>query len=205
MASCAQDLAPTVDVLDNLFSPISSNDFIKNYFGKSFLHVQGTKGRFKRLVPWSELNRILEKNRLEPPRLKLFQSGKPIAPDKYLATLGDMGSLLKAAELTNLLAQGATLIVNAFEDLYEPVRELALSLERVFRINIQVNLYASWRTDQGFPLHYDDHDTVILQIAGSKHWEVYRPTLLYPLEETKDVKRAEEPTEEPIWDRILAD
>jgi len=205
MASYARELTPSVNVLDDILSPISSNEFIENYFGKSFLHVAGTKGKFTRLVPWSELNRILEKHRLEPPRLNLFQAGESVAADKYLTKLDDMGPRLRAAELTNLLAQGATLIVNAFEDLYEPVGKLAAEMERIFRINIQANLYAGWRTDHGFLLHYDDHDTVILQIAGRKHWRVYRPTRLYPLGDKKDVEGAKQPTEEPIWDNILED
>jgi ribosomal protein L16 Arg81 hydroxylase len=202
MASYAQNLVASASALENILSPMSSNEFIDNHFGKSFLHVRGTKGKFSDLVPWSKLNRILEEHRLEPPRLRLFQAGKPVAPEKYL-TQGGRELRLQAAEVTNLLAQGATLIVDAFDELYRPVRELAVSLERVFRINVQVNLYAGWRTDQGFDLHYDKHDTLILQVAGRKHWKVYRPTRLHPL--GKDVEPAEEPTSEPTWDNILDD
>jgi ribosomal protein L16 Arg81 hydroxylase len=204
MASYAQNLVASASALENILSPMSSNEFIDNHFGKSFLHVRGTKGKFSDLVPWSKLNQILEEHRLQPPRLRLYQAGKPVAPEKYLTQDG-RGLLLQAAEVTNLLAQGATLIVDAFDELHRPVRELAVSLERVFRINVQVNLYAGWRTDQGFDLHYDKHDTLILQVAGRKHWKVYRPTRLYPLEKEKDVERAKEPTEEPIWDNILND
>jgi len=66
-------------------------------------------------------------------------------------------------------------------------------------------MYAGWRTDQGFLVHYDDHDTVILQVAGRKHWKVYRPTRLHPLEQGKDAEPAEKPVDEPIWDSILED
>jgi ribosomal protein L16 Arg81 hydroxylase len=200
MASYAQQLAPSV--LDDILSPMGADEFVGYYFGKSFLHVPGTKGKFGDLVPWNKLNRILEEHKLEPPRLSLYQAGKPIDPDKYL-TRDSPRLRLQTAEFTNLLAQGATLIVDAFDELYRPVRELAVALERVFRIGIRANLYAGWRTDQGFELHYDNHDTFILQVAGRKHWKVYRPTRLYPLD--KDVEHAEEPIEEPIWDNILND
>jgi hypothetical protein len=205
MTSCAQQLNPDLIVLQDILSPMSHDEFINRYFGRSFCHIQGPEGKFSNLLPWNALNRILEEHRLGPPRLRLFQSGKPIPKDKYLFPPDKHGTSLRAPELTNLLAQGATLIVDAFDELYPPVRELAEALEHVFRIYVQVNMYAGWRTDQGFLLHYDEHDTVILQIAGRKHWQVYRPTRLYPLEEGKDAQPAKKPDEGPIWDNIMND
>jgi ribosomal protein L16 Arg81 hydroxylase len=205
VASYAQRLHRSVNLLDNVLSPMSGEEFIERYFGKSFLHIPGARGKFTNLVPWNELNRILEEHRLAPPRLKLFQAGKPIRSNKYLSATDKFGSVLQSAQLTNLLAQGATLIIDAFDELHMPVRQLAMELERVFRIQVQVNLYAGWRTDPGFLLHYDDHDTVVLQIAGRKHWKVYPPTRLYPLAEGKDVEVAEKPVGEPIWDDMFDD
>ncbi len=184
---------------------MSSKEFIDSHFAKSFLHLPGTNGKFSSLVPWNELNRILTEHRLVPPRLKLFQAGRSIPKEKYLSAPDKFGHHLQAAAFTHLLAQGATLILDAFDELYGPVRELAVALERIFRIYVQVNLYAGWRTDQGFLLHYDEHDTIILQVSGRKHWKVYRPTRLYPLEEGVDAELAEKPVEEPIWDGILED
>jgi ribosomal protein L16 Arg81 hydroxylase len=204
MASYAQELVPSAGVLDNILSPMSSDEFVEHYLGQSFLHLQGTNGKFIALMPWTKLNQILEEHRLAPPRLRLFQSGREIDADKYL-TQDRLGPRLQAAELTNLLAQGATLIVDAVDELYGPVHELAVGLERIFRVGVRANLYAGWRTDKGFDIHFDNHDTVILQIAGRKHWKVYSPTRLHPLEKGKDVERAQEPTGEPIWDDILKD
>src|SRR5229473_900931 len=101
-------LGRSVSVLDEILSPMDSDEFLKHYFGKSFVHVPGLIGKFSNLVPWNELNRILEEHRLAPPRLRLFQSAKEIPPEKYLSKADRYGRRLKAAELTNLLAQGAT-------------------------------------------------------------------------------------------------
>jgi ribosomal protein L16 Arg81 hydroxylase len=205
MASYSKELVSCVSLLDNILSPMSSEDFLDNYFGKSFLHLPGPTGKFSSLIPWSELNRVLEEQRLAPPRLKLFRDGKEIDPEKYLHLPKGPDPRLKAAEFTNLLGQGATLIVDQFDELYRPVRELAVALERVFRIHIQANLYAGWRTDQGFLLHYDEHDALIVQVAGRKRWQVYGPTRLYPLDKGKDAETAEKPTGEPFWDSVLED
>jgi ribosomal protein L16 Arg81 hydroxylase len=42
---------------------------------------------------------------------------------------------------------------------------------------------------------------MILQLAGRKHWKVYRPTRLHPLKE--DIEKAPTPTADPVWDGIL--
>jgi ribosomal protein L16 Arg81 hydroxylase len=205
MATCSQELAPPVSALDTILSPMTTQDFIETYFGQSFLHLAGHKGKFSHFLPWSELNRILEEHRLAPPRLKLFRSGKEIDPVNYLRLPRSAEATIKAAEFTNLLGSGATLVVDEVDELYRPIRELALALERVFRVRVGVNLYAGWRTDEGFLLHYDHHDTVILQVAGRKHWLVYEPTRLYPLEQGRDTEEADKPSAKPIWDGIFED
>ena len=65
-----------------------------------------------------------------------------------------------------------------------------------------VNLYAGWRTENGFPVHWDDQDVLILQLEGRKHWKVWEPTRLYPFKE--DVEVAPAPSGEPILDQILS-
>ena len=84
-----------------------------------------------------------------------------------------------------------------------PITHLAESLERVFRVRIQVNAYAGWRTSHGFDLHWDDHDVFILQIAGRKKWKVYGMTRKYPL--ARDVEPATDKPDTPLWEGMLED
>ena len=71
------------------------------------------------------------------------------------------------------LREGATLVLDAVDELHPPVRDVAEALEGVFRVRVQVNGYAGWRTSHGFDLHFDDHDVFVLQIAGRKDWKIY--------------------------------
>ena len=45
------------------------------------------------------------------------------------------------------------------------------------RSYVQVNCYLSYDAS-GFGAHWDDHDVVVIQLAGRKHWEVHEPTEL---------------------------
>jgi hypothetical protein len=105
--------------------------------------------------------------------------------------------------LTEQLRRGATLVVDAVDELYQPLDDLAAGLERVFREHVQINAYAGWRTQRGFDLHWDDHDVFILQVTGRKRWSVYAATRPYPV--ARDIEPNQKPAEEPLWDAILED
>ena len=47
-----------------------------------------------------------------------------------------------------------------------------------FRAYVQVNCYLSYGDASGFGPHWDDHDVVVIQLAGRKHWEVHEPSEL---------------------------
>jgi ribosomal protein L16 Arg81 hydroxylase len=187
---------------DEVISPLTREKFLTNYWGKSFVRLPGRPRRFEPLLQWSELNQILEQHRLQPPRFRLFQDGKPVEPSRYLSLRAEGSpASLKSADLMNCLYAGATLVLDQVDELAPRVRELAADFEDVLRIYTTVNLYAGWRTQKGLDLHWDSQDTIILQLDGRKHWKVYRPTRLHPLK--KDVDKPSEPKEDPVWDGIL--
>ncbi|MCA1630198.1 MAG: cupin domain-containing protein, partial [Acidobacteria bacterium] len=106
-------------------------------------------------------------------------------------------------DLNSQLRDGATLVLDAVEELHAPLTALAESLELAFRERVQINLYAGWRTSRGFDLHWDDHDVFILQVAGRKRWRVYGETRPSPV--ANDVEPAPKPTRDPLWEDTLED
>jgi hypothetical protein len=105
--------------------------------------------------------------------------------------------------LTQQLRGGGTLIVDRVDEFYEPLSMLAEDLEFRLRVKVQVNLYAGWRSEPGFDVHWDKHDVFILQIAGRKHWKVYGYTRPFPLAD--DIEPNTAPPETPIWDGMLTE
>ena len=209
MSSSAQAISNVLPArpedLAGILAPEPLDTFLSETFGQSFLHVQGEAGKFAGLLPWEELNAILEEHRLQPPRLRLTREGKPVPSDSYLSFQTDRKGQpiprLNAAALTTHLREGATLVLDAVDELQRPVRRIAENLERVFRTRIQVNGYAGWRTSHGFDLHWDDHDVFVLQVAGRKHWKIYGQTRPYPLK--RDIEPADVPPTEVLWEGLL--
>ncbi len=196
------------DQLAKLLEPCLTEEFLNSSWGQTHRHVRGWPGKFSHLLPWERLNEILRRHRLEPPRLRLTRDGKSIASSTYLRhILSGRGRLsiprLLPVELTAELRLGATLVLDAVDELYQPLEELAEGLERSLHEHIQINAYAGWRTSRGFDLHWDDHDVFILQVAGRKRWSIYGMTRPFPL--MRDVEIACKPEGAPLWEGTLED
>ncbi|MFE3205772.1 JmjC domain-containing protein [Embleya sp. NPDC059237] len=107
---------------------------------------------------------------------------------------------LQPAHLHERLAAGATLVLDAVGELHHPLGEFAQDLERFVRTGVQINAYASWTAVEGFGIYWDDHDTVVVQLDGSKRWRLYGPTRIAPLH--RDVAVPEPPPQTPIADLV---
>jgi hypothetical protein len=195
--------------LSKLLEPCAPEEFLASSWGRGFKHVRGTRGKFAHLMPWSRLNDVLTQHRLDAPRLRLMRDGKPVPVSDYTrhTTTGGKRKAtiprLRAAELTDQLRAGATLILDAVDELHAPLTRLAAALELAFRERVQINLYAGWRTSHGFDLHWDEHDVFILQVAGRKRWRIYGETRSHPI--SNDIEPAPRPTSDPLWEETLED
>jgi ribosomal protein L16 Arg81 hydroxylase len=190
--------------LEDVIAPVTPKEFVDRYLGREILAVSGVTCRFVSLLPWEDLNAALNGIRVVGPRMRLYQDGKSLRPDLYLGTPEHgYGSQIKGAEFERLLAAGATLALDRVDELFPPIRDLARAFEQAFRIHTRVNLYAGWRTQSGLDLHFDGHDTMILQVHGRKRWTIYRPTHVHPFKD--DIAAAERPSEVPVWEGVLED
>jgi hypothetical protein len=193
--------------LSRLLEPHTAEEFLASSWGQTYRHIRGQRGKFASLLPWERLNEILRQHRLDFPRLRLMRDGKSIPVSSYLRHVsGGRGKQtiprLQPVKFTTHLRAGATLVLDAVHELYEPLEELAAALEFIFHERIQINSYAGWHTSRGFDLHWDDHDVFILQVTGRKHWSIYGETRPHPLAgETNNPK----PEGDAIWEATLED
>ncbi|AQA00237.1 hypothetical protein BWQ93_18570 [Sphingopyxis sp. QXT-31] len=162
-------------VLADLVAPLQVADFLAQYWNRAFHAWPGQAGRFAALIGWDEINHVLTTQRLEPPRLILVKGGKNVATERFVHVSGN-NRRIDAGAVTAQLAQGATLVLSFVDEMVPRIGVLADRLSGELGARCNINLYAGWRADNGFDLHWDRHDVFILQVAGRKHWRVHRPT-----------------------------
>src|SRR5688500_11127199 len=103
-------------IAHEIFAPLTAEQFLREVWNRSPIHLPGKAGRFEDLLEWDSLARLLETRPLEPPRIALTRNGKAIAETLYLTRLNGL-TYLNAGALSLLLDQGATLIINSVEAL----------------------------------------------------------------------------------------
>lgn len=186
-------------MLAEMLAPVSLDQFFNDYWTRQFLHLAGPSDKFEELFSWDVLNHVLETHRFTSTRLRLVKAGADIEAARYL-----VNDVVDAARLKNELANGATLALNFCEEVHPPLKRFAVELGRLFHVHVNVNLYAGWRKDNGFNIHWDDQDTLILQVSGRKHWKVWAPTRAHPFkEDIVDTSPATKPETPPVWEGEL--
>lgn len=179
-------------------------DFCSQALHRDYRHVPGALD-VAGLMTWDDLSRVLAEHRLEPPRLRLARDGQTLHLQEYATPVPTrrhtVWHRLQPAGLHPLLAAGASLALDGADQLHRPLGRLAEGLERRYRTAVRANLYASWTEVEGFGVHWDDHDVVVLQIDGAKRWRIYGPTRRWPL--YQDTEQPDEPPTDPVADLIL--
>ena len=183
--------------LATLVAPMSIQDFLSHTWGQQTAIFRGRPDRFVELLDWGALNTLLTEHRHAHPRLRLSREGSIIPREAYMqpAPQSDASETIEPTNLYGQLRDGAMLVLDSVDDMVPKVRELALSLESVFRERVVINAYAGWSEIEGFDLHWDDHDVLVLQVFGQKSWSFYGSSRDWPMR--KDVEPNTQPPSGP--------
>lgn len=190
-------------MIDLIVEVLGGDRFLAQDLGRThrvYSASPADRDRFAGLLAWPAMNRLLDTHRLEPPRLRLSADGATIPASDYCQRRTYRRMPSWDAPQPHLVAQqlrdGATLVLDAIEEMHPPIGAMVNTLERHLRTCVQVNAYASWTAKEGFGVHWDDHDVIVLQVSGAKRWRIYGPTRPAPL--YRDVEFDDTPPEHPI-------
>ncbi len=148
------------------------------------------------LFDFERLGELLHRGRLLPPQIRMMRDG-PVEPGLYMETEQSRKAAHYVrpdpAGVRHQLEQGATLAVARLDEFDAAVEETARALQWWLGAAVDVGLYAVATETRGFAPHVDDHEVIIVQLEGAKHWRVWEPTRRFPLE--RDVARPAAPTD----------
>ncbi|SDL00151.1 Cupin superfamily protein [Lentzea albidocapillata subsp. violacea] len=156
---------------------------------------------YRRLLTPQRLLDAAMRRSLAPPQLRCFQNGEELRPNQFLtSSVTRRGQSLPMANmdtLSRLMRTGCTLVVDAM-DTFDPTMEAACrALQWWSHELVQVNTYLTTADAAGFGLHWDDHDVIVVQLAGEKSWEVRGASREAPM--YRDAAQNSNPSEEVVW------
>lgn len=191
---------------NNGFSLEEIKSIKKAYINKEFKYFPATdKNKLAKLFPWDVVNKILYQYRLSSPRLRIHKDGLALPENLYTDTIFARRQYtyvqINEIKLYEQLRQRGTLVIDAVDELYDPLTEFISFFERTIANRIQANAYMSWKKVRGFTTHWDDNDVFILQIYGRKDWYLFGETRKSPL--YKDFHPSDEPPTKCVWNKII--
>jgi ribosomal protein L16 Arg81 hydroxylase len=170
----------------NMFERWSTHEGLFATLGETMLTGAGPRQLTSNLIDWAALDDLILWHRLIPPDIQVVNNGRTVPAAQYLATGPSprrrSRPVVDPDALGRILAAGATLVVNDLDEMSSSVAEATHQLQQLVKERVQVNAYATWGRSAGFNAHWDDHDVVVLQVEGSKHWDVFGPGIPYAVD-----------------------
>ena len=172
-----------------ILGPSQYEEFIASY-DRSVPWVKhtGCWAGLRELLTWPQLNDLLF-NLSDANRIRLSHNDMEIPPGRYLNRLGlrglanDKGKgriAISTRGMMRVLSEGATLILERLDEIHAPARALAAAIEDALAEPVSLNLYATLTCTPAFSDHFDDHDIIVLPLAGEKRWTISHPARTYP-------------------------
>lgn len=138
---------------------------------------------------------------LAPPQLRVVRSGGDLDSRSFMAWRPQRPARADTSKLSRLLNEGATLVLNFANELDTRLAYACRSLQWWTGETVQVNAYLTTGPTSGFDLHWDDHDVIVVQIAGTKDWDVRCMAGRYPM--PGDAEHNPTSPEDSIWQGTL--
>lgn len=196
----------SISTFAEFIAPVSESEFFDRYWNRSSVLIRGSAEKCSGTFSWAELNRLLCEHRLTPQQVRLSHHDKSSDELAFISQRPSItGRQIYQIDLTllySLIKDGASLVLDAVDEMSGPVREMCEVLGRKLECQFSTNAYATWGDTPGFGLHWDDHDLFVFQISGRKRWKLYQPTRHFPL--PRDVEGNYPPTDKQlVWDEVL--
>ena len=159
----------------------------------------GPAGRFGGLLGVPALDAFLLTDAASTPRVSMADGGRQGSASVPSGEFALSTGHVDAPRLMARFDAGATLVISQFHEMHGPLARFCRGLEKLFLHAVQANVYLTPASAQGFRVHYDTHDVLVLQVEGHKRWRVWPdPPLPHPTRRTpwqREIEAAGEPVE----------
>jgi hypothetical protein len=158
------------DPLGYLIGPERVSDFFARiYESEALVVAHNAPVRFDGLLSIDDVDRIVTNVDLREGQLDLANAVSPVNRSEYL----DAAGYIDRGSIADFHRGGATIILQQAHQMDPSLGRFCRALEHVFSCHVQTNLYLTPANAQGFKTHFDNHDVLVVQIAGEKKWRLY--------------------------------
>jgi hypothetical protein len=190
--------------LADLVSPLTESEFLELLRRRELAYRPGAAGdRYAPLLGWPALRRMIDAGdypNKRPGDIRVTKESAEAPPNRWM-TKGKVDG----AKLDELLASGFSVVILHVDEHVPALAAVCGEIRSRTLEGSYVGAIVTSGTGIGaFKLHYDPEDLVILQVEGTKRWQIFGPPVSNPLRRMMGSKLSPEPPEtEPIFDEVL--
>lgn len=177
------------DVMETLFSPKTSEEFMATYWEKTPMHLKRENAEYYgsafTLAAFKEL--VKEKELLFEDDVDCFKYNSK-SEKKHLNGEGRL-TLEKAEEL--LTKDKATLLFHQPQRYANILWNLLEKMETYFGSTVGASVYVTPADSQSLAPHCDDTEAIIMQLEGSVSYSIYKPKVVLAHDFTMDLIESE--------------
>lgn len=163
-------------------APFAAHVFKTEYFERNRLLVRrNDAGYFQGVVDISHIDELVTAVRIPPSNFNLALDEEPLPLDAYCVG----STYVDKAKVLALHQEGATIILRAVEQWSPALNRLRIMAEQFFKCECQINVYLTPPRNKSTPPHWDTHDLIVMQIAGSKRWRLFEGERTLPLSDER--------------------
>lgn len=169
----------------DLLAPVPNDAFFQRYWEVEPLHIRRSQPDFyAALLTAPDVETAISSGGLRYPAIQLARGGGFFSPEAFTRSLRSGGDVFTGIpDLDRVQAEyeaGATISLPGFHRAWKPLGALAQAIEAEFDHPVHTNVYITPGNAVGFTPHYDTHEVLVLQIAGTKHWRIEKPPASLP-------------------------
>lgn len=186
--------------LADLVAPLTEAEFITLLRHRHLAYRPDSKAAaYAPLIGWHALRARLEAGDHPKRRddIRVTKDSEAITPDRWM-TKGKVD----VAKLDQFLRDGFSVVVVNIEAHVPALAGVCAEIQQQYHEGAFAGVIVTSGTGAGaFKTHYDPEDLIILQVEGTKRWQVFRSPVANPLRGI--AKQSPPPEDDPIFDEVL--
>jgi ribosomal protein L16 Arg81 hydroxylase len=155
-----------------LIAPITIDDFLEKFWRKSPLYIAKDMP-VDEILSVEEINSYLGRESIIYPFVRIVGNGSEIDVKKYQLDPNGSFNLINKTTMFKLFNEGNSIVIQAGHFQFPNLNRFVKNLEEELRVDINANIYITSSNSRGFHPHFDTHEVFVLQISGSKAWNLY--------------------------------
>ena len=184
--------------LEEIFAPLSRAEFLALLRARKLTLLRNEAGR--RLAPgagWEAVKAMIARGQYPRGKgdIRVSKESEILAEGQWTRD-----GKVDAGKLEVHLARGYNVVITHLDPLVPPLGAICEEVRTGLHERSYAGVIVTTGTDGAFKRHYDPEDLIIIQVEGSKRWQIFAPPVMHPID---GMKKPPVPDSAPVFDEVL--